>query len=268
MKLILFCLLHVVSGHVADEYFNKLGCDIKIVDYPPRGFHEYNEPFIWKRGTEHLQEIKAALNTTFLKDFHGSVGVGVDYPGAEVPPTENWEIITLYSYITDYIEKLEKLSFEEALQSDLKNIYLWGPTDNLEKHGVFTDDHYKTKFVPENVYFSYECPWKVSEKDQIIYGLGGKHTGLAFHEHTWVSNEIIYGKKLWLLYPKGTRIDTQKYTSIDMINTMITEYLDDDTFMKPYMCILEEGDLLNIPNGWVHMSYNLETTAMVGCVYE
>lgn len=268
MKIIFFYLLHVVSAHVTDDFFDNLECNIDIIDVPPRGLHEYNQPFIIHRGTEHLRKLKTALNISFLKEFHGSVSVGVDYPGSDVPPTDDWEITTLYSYITDYIEKLETLSFEEALHSDLKDKYLWGPTDNLEKHGVFTDESYKTKFVPENVYFSYRCPWRRSKNDQIIYGLAGKHTGLAFHDHTWVSNEIIYGKKLWLLYPRGTKIDTQKYTSIDMINTMITEYLDDDTFVKPYMCILEEGDLLNIPNGWVHMSYNLETTAMVGCVYE
>lgn len=259
-------LLKVASSAKVTRYLNSVECTIEQKLNLPKSF---SKPFVFKRGDKHLKKIQQELGIINLKKKYGNKFVGVDYPSSMPPPTEAWHSIKLKYYIEHYIEKLDKMSIYDAYKNNLTHAYLWGPTDyrQFNSDSVKNKDRTKTQFVPDHMYDHYSCPWR-EDKASVVYGLAGKYTGLPFHRHTWVSNEIIYGKKLWMLYPPEININTQNLTSIEMIFTMIEEYIDDETFQLPQMCILEAGDVINIPKHWNHMSFNLETTAMAGCLYE
>lgn len=269
-----FLLLSLSQASRIENYINNIECTIDRVDEIPEDLSLESGPFVYNRGVEHLKQLQEDLSLENLLKNYADKHVGIDYPGFVASPTASWKNVTLKHYINEYLKKLENMTVYEAHGSNVSKAYLWGPTDSkLFQHDNLKGfDNYKSQFVPAESYDLYECPWWSKEYDldyqQVVYGMGGKYTGLAFHSHRWVSNEIIYGKKLWLLYPPEKGVDTRNMTSIELLFTMIEEYVDDDTFDLPLMCILEPGELISIPNGWNHMSFNLETTVMVGCVHE
>lgn len=271
MRLLLFILcVNYVTCIEVSEYIKQLECTIDEVDKIPDNLGPNGMPFIYKRGTEHLKELQTLLSIENLKIIAGNTEIGVDYPGSMAPKTPAWRKTTLNDYIDNHVLKLQNMSIYEALESNITRTYLWGPTDSNRLHDI-EDDHnvkrHRTNFIPVDMYSKYKCPWKYKDIELSIFGLAGKYTGLPFHKHAWGSNEVVYGKKLWLLYPPEEKINTKNYTSIDMLFTMIEHYIDDESFYQPQMCIQNPGDVINIPGNWNHMTFNLETTLMVGCVY-
>tara|TARA_B110000008_G_scaffold277078_1_gene317628 strand:- start:3219 stop:4043 length:825 start_codon:yes stop_codon:yes gene_type:complete len=267
-KYLTVLLLCFSEAYKVDEYIDNLDCTIDVIDSVPENLTPDGEPFIFRRGVNHLKKIQQELSIHNLKTVHGQKNIGLDYPGPMASPTPAWRSTTLEYYIQEYINKLDKFDIYDAFDSDITRAYLWGPTDSCDRHRSNCTKNHITEFVPESAYEMYTCPWMDDDKDSVVWGMGGKFTGLPFHNHRWVSNEIVYGKKIWFLYEPEHNIDAQNFTSIDMIFTMIEEYIDDETFIPPKMCILNEGDVINIPSRWNHMSFNLETTVMVACVYE
>lgn len=261
MFFILF-LLGVCQASRLESYIRTIECNIEVVtDLTSVSF---DQPFILRRGKEHLNTIQEEMNIDKLLSSIGDKIVGVDYPGPEPPPSPAWKEITMREYL-DTILPLENMSLAEALLSNKRMVHLWGPSDACNRFSPDCDDPFSTRFVPHHVYPMYKCPWE-GAKD-ILWGLAGKYTGLPFHSHGWVSNEVIYGKKLWMVYEPEVRYHTYNYTTLDILHDMM-EYIEDRDFRFPKMCILEEGDVINIPSFWEHLSFNLETTMMVGCAYE
>lgn len=250
----LLFLFSVAYASPLETFLQDLPCDIPIRSELPDDIRSIDEPFIYRRGTSHLKQMQNDLSIDNLLQTNGDVKVGIDYAGSTAPVTKLWQSTTLGEYLREYVIPLEKMSMEEASASELKYMYLWGPTDPFDE------------FIPDNVKQQYEC--LIEDPTKIIWGVAGKYTGLAFHDHpVAVLNEIIYGKKLWLMYPEGTKMKTRNLTSMELLEMMVNDYMGQSGFEMPQMCIVEEGDVAYIPFNWVHMSYNIETTTMVGCVF-
>ena len=95
----------------------------------------------------------------------------------------------------------------------------------------------------------------------------GRGVRIGIKIYVSVGSYGLYGKKLWLLYPVGTKLKTRNLTSMELLEMMVNDYMGQSDFEMPQMCIVEEGDVAYIPSHLVHMSYNIETTSMVGCVF-
>lgn len=262
---LIITLLYSVNAMEMTDYLTNLECTIDRVDNIPS---DLSKPFIFHRGDDHLDEIQRRLKLNELLLSRGNTSVGLDYAGSGGSPTKLWRASSLKHYILNYIMPLSNMSVYESLNDDLVKTYLWGPTDECERHRSEDECQVKhqTEFVPTDVHSMYTCPWEGNTG--IVWGLAGKYTGLPWHQHRWVSNELIYGKKLWLLYDKNYKIDTENKTSIELLFDMVNEYIDDPEFVAPQICVQNEGDVINVPRLWNHMTFNLETVAMVGCIYD
>lgn len=80
-----------------------------------------------------------------------------------------------------------------------------------------------------------------------IFSLGRKHTGVGFHRHneSWLAQ--IRGRKVWLMIPDGERppaLPPWRYL-VDRPEIMLC-------------CILQPGEILFLPKGWWHATWNLD----------
>lgn len=93
--------------------------------------------------------------------------------------------------------------------------------------------------------------------------LGGAGSGLGFHVHGHAWNAVVFGRKLWLVYPPGWRHAALKLeqTALDGESWLREIYPKvANTSAAPFGCVTEAGDLLYVPPDWLHATVNLEPT--------
>ena len=86
------------------------------------------------------------------------------------------------------------------------------------------------------------------------FGIGNKGSGIQWHFHGNGFSENIHGRKYWLLYPEGYKVEFHSnYTSRHWMEEI---YNENDSLLSH--CTVEEGDLIYFPNGWYHATINLD----------
>ena len=96
--------------------------------------------------------------------------------------------------------------------------------------------------------------------------IGGAGSGLSFHQHTSTYNELFVGAKRWSLYGPGTAPVNQGYTLFQSHRAWLRARLNASTREKdpsPLECIQFPGDVLYIPDGWLHATVNLRRTISI-----
>lgn len=95
---------------------------------------------------------------------------------------------------------------------------------------------------------------------------GGRGTGAPFHQHHDAINYLMFGRKLWLLYPPE-----QAVFSADSVASWLraserwgggTPPRDTPQGVKasrPFRCVQRAGDAIYVPTMWAHATVNLET---------
>lgn len=270
MKHLIFLnlIVHVYSTEMM-VYKSILGwadtvsCDLKELEkWPDTEWPD--EPHVIRHHKLN-EKFRKKINLTVLKNRYGDREVGIDFPGTRASPTENWRKIRLSEYIQEYVNHSKTV--EDMITDEKKNVYLWGPTDTCDRFkGKQCEHHLDPSLIPKSVVDDFKC---VDEDNKAkLFGLNGAYTGLNFHFHDPVINEVIFGSRIWFFYKPGIKIADEGKTAIDMIHTMVMEYWDDPTFVKPLLCKVEPGDTVFIPDKWVHMTFNLEPTMVGGCNLE
>lgn len=280
MIILLLLSIHIVTAsdlvtyQNTFEYLQNMPCNIPVLENMP---DEFTTPFILRPPIHTNEKFKKEVSIEKLLKNHGTRISGVDYPGPRAPPTPAWRKMQLQDYIYNYV--MHNLSFSEYLQNNERAALLWGPSDHCDKMGNCPKDDCDPNnpsnciermgvhnFIPEDVVNLFDC-YGSEINSNFNIGLAGKYGGINFHRHEKVWNQLIYGKKLWLLYPPNLKLAGENKTSIQMLHTMVHEYMSDPEFQKPQSCIQQEGDFIFIPDEYWHMTFNFETVFMVGCFY-
>lgn len=236
-------------------------CDFDVVDDWDGTL--YDRPTLI-RNHDLNKELRKELNLTVLYEKYGDRDVGVDYPGSIAPPTPKWQTMKLGKYIKRYVNHSKPVA--EMLTGKHKGIYLWGPTDTCDrfyKFGKKCEQSLDSSMMPKELVKKFRCVDR--ENGAKLFGLNGAYTGVNFHHHDPVVNEVIFGERIWFFYKAGTRINDQGKTAIEMIQDMVMDYWDDPTFVKPLLCRVGPGDTVFIPDNWVHMTFNLKPTLVGAC---
>ena len=151
-------------------------------------------------------------------------------------------------------EFIEQHMFSKNKSDD--PLYLFGPSalsEIVSKHlhiphlfsdGIFTKD------------------MRLRQRD-ILMTLGGKGSGIWLHAHTTAWNFLIFGRRQWFMIPPG-KYSGPRFASID---DALSGKMDWNGLKKYGMTFIqEEGEVVFIPNGWIHGTRNL--TPVVGIASE
>jgi hypothetical protein len=233
-------------------------------------------PLLFRRGLAALDAFRNATARRNLLKQSGNTTVGVDFPGGESPPSIDWTQMKLSEYVEAHVDGIWTMETREAERRNQR--FLFGPTDFCRTHKR------RAGFIPDNR--SCESPVKqmwLAEGIQALYtpvvgscqdsanrcafGLSGTYIGLYFHSHESLFNEVIHGKKLWLMYPAGSPIGHRLLDNADeknrlasaasFIRNVLPELAAEE---RPLRCVAEAGDVVFVPKGWPHLTMNLGDT--------
>ena len=96
-----------------------------------------------------------------------------------------------------------------------------------------------------------------------MLSLGEHGAGLPFHNHgeSWLG--LVHGSKHWFLYPPGTAasvpmdvISGVQYWARNVLPTLGGN--------KPMQCTQKPGEILYVPQGWIHATLNIGEAVAVG----
>lgn len=101
--------------------------------------------------------------------------------------------------------------------------------------------------------------------------VGPKRSGSTFHldpNSTSAWNAVIKGSKKWILFPPGvtppgvfpSEDGGEVTTPLSIVEWFINYYNQIDKQMKCLECVVNEGEMIFIPNRWWHSVINLEDT--------
>ena len=234
---LVFFLLVVVDGQCDFPVYTELPDDWK------------NKAFVLKSPNLN-EEFRMEVKVDNLYTTYGNRSVGIDHMIGN-HRTEHWKKTTMKNYFDEYILPYHDMEVDEILRIDPFQMYLLGKSDVM-----IEGDRYS--MLPAEVLDKHRCLMNSKDKG---FGIAAKGTGVEFHSHRQVLTETVYGKKLWMVYkevPQNEEI-TQKMTPRELYN-ISTEY-----DMKK--CVTETGDIISIPTGWYHATFNLETSFCVVCSY-
>ena len=98
---------------------------------------------------------------------------------------------------------------------------------------------------------------------RLSFGIGGQYSGTPFHYHSSVFAHVLHGRKRWLLHPP-TQLPPPAIVQPHMsaIQWMDEMWLGGgaDTSVRNIVleCVCEAGDVLYLPDGWLHMTLNMD----------
>ena len=104
---------------------------------------------------------------------------------------------------------------------------------------------------------------------RLSFGLGGRYSGTPFHFHSSVFAHVLHGRKRWLLYPPAptppAAIVRPHMSAIQWMDEMwlqggVDEETDGGGSVRDGVlgCVCGAGDVLYLPDGWLHMTLNLD----------
>ena len=123
-----------------------------------------------------------------------------------------------------------------------------------------------------------------------MLSLGPSRTGLPFHSHgkTWLA--LIHGSKRWLAYPPGFNAPPelqQRFNPLKSVGAWLNEIYPSlqglpyapiepaasgpgsasgaqPAYTRPLECVQRPGDIVYLPEGWVHMTVNVGEAIGIG----
>lgn len=99
------------------------------------------------------------------------------------------------------------------------------------------------------------------EEGTISWGIAGSGSGVPFHVHGAVFNEVIHGLKRWFLYPPHVKPDFHPdETTLYWLKHVYPTLINRDLMQE---CVLGPNEVLYIPDMWWHATLNLGQTVNV-----
>jgi len=254
-------ILEIVGAFEPDkiilDWHSNVGCDFEILPDWPRVYP--NKPFVVKN-TSLNREFRNRMNLSSILNLYGERTVGVDYPGTRSPPTRSWKSMKFKEFVKTYVNHNKGPT--EIVKSSDKNFYLWGLTDHCETFNMENCKEHNFTLLPQEVVESFQC----FEKNVSKYiGINGPYKGINYHSHPHVSNEVVFGSRMWIIRRPKSKIEHNGATASSTVFRMITAPSERDNTANTYFCKTGPGDVIYIPNYWLHMTYNLEPTMTIAC---
>lgn len=146
--------------------------------------------------------------------------------------------------------------FDEYVYSSVDNAVLPN-TSALNNWYFFGDTPMVKDSIWANLISLYELPLDAELDDGLpTFGVGGKHSGVAFHTHGAAFGETIIGKKMWYLSPPSKRPTFNSSTSqLDWTLSFSSMESNKDVAK----CLVSEGEIIYIPPNWWHATLNIES---------
>ena len=183
-------------------------------------------------------------------------------------------LLTNYGNRSIILSTANKNSYEKqtaSLVSYLSDIMLPPPVVRLgnttwyhfgnNDHESWTDlfDCYLNpeQFMSDPSFFSYS------------FGMGASGSGVPFHTHGPVFNEVIFGRKRWWLKPPG--VEPLMHPDESAMQWLFTHYSHNDycPASEPIgdcgvqECVIEAGEIIYIPGMWHHSTLNIGDTVFM-----
>jgi hypothetical protein len=150
----------------------------------------------------------------------------------------------LSTSLSDY---LNNMMHAQDLSIDGATTYLlFG--DNSDEDWKDLLDHYKKPKYPY-------------PEGSLSWGIAGSGTGVPFHHHGAVFNEVIHGLKRWFLYPPDItpEFHEDQTTLYWLLN--VYPYLSNKALLLE--CVLGPNEMLFLPSFWWHATLNVGETVNI-----
>eukprot|EP00933_Yihiella_yeosuensis_P042127 TRINITY_DN36634_c0_g1_i1.p1 TRINITY_DN36634_c0_g1~~TRINITY_DN36634_c0_g1_i1.p1 ORF type:complete len:287 (-),score=29.73 TRINITY_DN36634_c0_g1_i1:214-1029(-) len=108
-------------------------------------------------------------------------------------------------------------------------------------------------------------PTTLMENELPVLSLGGNRSGIPFHSHgaTWLL--CLTGHKRWFIVPRGRASKrmrgNQLYSSAEWVKMVLPNL---NASLRPYTFVQKPGDVVFLPDGWAHLTVNLDKVLAVG----
>lgn len=195
-------------------------------------------PLLLRRSADDNAAFRNATQKGLLLSTAGDALVGVDFPGRDWPPTRFWKGLPLSEHVAWQVAR--NWTLDERVHEGFDSRYLFGPSDSCETHvamrtegGTFPDKCGRCErarscatadlcrrckprvdgaeppddqmWLPRDVIARFRCLASPVNNEPLMttFGLGGPFSGIYFHSHSGVLNEVMHGQKLWLSYEEG-----------------------------------------------------------------
>ncbi|CAH1240090.1 JMJD8 [Branchiostoma lanceolatum] len=129
-----------------------------------------------------------------------------------------------------------------------------------EPRQVYDRDFYRESHLDQTV----NPPAFLSDiGDDVTFSVGTSRSGVAFHTETDGWSGLVFGRQRWFLYPPQHTPPGGFWPGYSVIDWFTDVYpkLKDKT--KPMECVLEEGEILYLPEGYYHSVLNIGETVSI-----
>jgi hypothetical protein len=190
------------------------------------------------------------------------------------------ELVSIENLLENYGSSPVELRSSNSYSKDIHKVMLSEyirdlPTAAAQTDGLSNETFYlfggSTGELWDKVEESYVLPGckHCAAAGAVIPGLGGYHSGVAFHFHGPGFSEVIHGAKRWFLYPpkpveqgaqssSGLAPGFHPDMSVAQWTADVYSYFEEDSAAKPLECVIRPGEILFFPDRWVHGIMNVE----------
>lgn len=159
------------------------------------------------------------------------------------------------STLADYITTI--MSEQDISIDGATSYLLFGDNNDKELSALFADyARPNYPIVQQGEFLSTE-----QAESSLSWGVAGSGTGVPFHVHGAVFNEVIHGLKRWFLYPPEVQpiFNADETTLFWLKNTYPT--LINKHLLKE--CVLGPNEILYLPDFWWHATLNIGETVNI-----
>jgi hypothetical protein len=187
-----------------------------------------------------LPQLRARLSRGALLATHGGAAVTLASSNSF---SHAKRAATLREYVEEHVD-----AGVDAQRSAEETFYLFGDTERSPHWDSLTR--------------GYAPPLdSASDEGLVVFGVGGRGSGVAFHTHGAAFGETILGAKQWFLSPpqRKPRFNgsvTQLRWALDRAAGgpgLAHDNDDDDAVLE---CVVGEGEAVYVPPGWFHATLN------------
>ena len=157
--------------------------------------------------------------------------------------------VTLASSNANSYAKRET-SLKNYLELHMSEVTLEQRADELWY--LFGDTLMTSSWAP--LHATFRTVREVQEDPLIVWGVGGKFSGVPFHRHGPVYAEVVLGRKRWYISPPDAR---PVFSGNETTYAWAMKGGEEDA-VRIQACTLGSGEILYLPLDWWHATLNLD----------
>eukprot|EP00659_Diplonema_papillatum_P002267 gene2267-3500_t len=152
-------------------------------------------------------------------------------------------VVSLREYVAGFLDT------PPVVQLGNTTWYHFGNNNHAEWPELFACYKLPTQYMQDPSYFAFS------------FGMGGSGSGVPFHTHGGVFNEVVYGRKRWWLAPPGPQPDMEPNESaLQWLYTYYPRLNATESPAPVIECVIGEGEFLYVPGQWHHSTLNIGQT--------